>query len=64
MAKHKSPGFATVQVMKRSSSSISTGGLVKRIYTDPVGLGSTECIRRTRRSPEKPVGQGSIGNAR
>ena len=64
MAKHKSPGSVTLQVMKRSTSSISTGGLVKRSYTGPVGLGSTECIRRTNKSQERTVGQGSIGNAR
>ena len=49
--------------MKRSTSSISIGGLVKRSYTGPAGPGGTECVRRTKRSQERPVGQGSIGNA-
>ena len=60
----KSPAFAILQVMKKSTSSISTAGLGKKIHTGPVGPGNTECIRRTKRSQEKPVGQGSIGNAR
>jgi len=55
--------FDSLQVMKTSTSSISTGGLVKRSYTGTVGPGGTECIRRTKRSQEKAVGQGSIGNA-